>query len=244
MKKLLFCFVFLGLVSQVNAKAPSYDTTAVMILDHMSRILGELTSCSFTLTVVKDVPDPDLGVVISHEVSDVSFYGPDKMQVNKRGVRGHQGYWYNGTELSWYSYSENNFVVIAAPDNIIDMIDSLNATYGIEFPAADFFYPTFTDDMITQFEQITYRGTSMLGDRNCFQVAARNAEMSVQLWISNDATFLPVKMVISYTGKSDVQRYEATFSGWQINPELPSAMFDFTPPPGANQVTILAKQPK
>ena len=38
--------------------------------------------------------------------------------------------------------------------------------------------------------------------------------------------------------------YEAIFSDWQINPALPSAMFEFALPPGAHQVSILSRKSK
>ena len=242
MKKLLICLLFLGLFSAVHSQEKSYDTIAIAILDHMSAILGDLNSCRFKLDVESDIPDPDLGVVTDHETNDVSFAGPDKMLMHIQGDKGHRGYWYNGKTLTWYSFGENNYVVIDVPGNTIAMIDSVNDTFGIDFPAADFFYPTFTDDLINQSDYISYQGKTRLNDKTCLQIVATNKEMTLQFWISDEAMFLPMKMVIVYHGKSRVQRYEASFSDWQINPGLPSAMFDFALPPGAHQVTILSRK--
>ncbi len=243
MKKTLFCLIFLGIFAQSRSQAVSYDTVAVMILDHMSSILGELSSCSFRLNVTADIADPESGTITTHEISDVSFYGPDKMFVSiKGGEKGHRGYWYNGQKLIWYSFNENNFVVVDAPDNIVEMIDTINSTYGIEFPAADFFYPTFTDDLINRSENIFYKGKTNLDGQDCFHIVAKNQEMIIQFWITNNAMFLPLKFLINYTVKTNMQRYEATFSNWQINPELPPSMFEFTPPPSARQVSVAAAE--
>ena len=244
MKKLLICLLCLGLISTARSQEKKYDTLAIVILDHMSAILGDLHACRFSLNTVSDLSDPDLGVVTNHETSDVSFVGPDKMLMHIQGDKGHRGYWYDGKTLTWYSFAENNYVVIGVPDNTIAMIDSVNNTYGIDFPAADFFYPTFTDDLIDQSDYISYQGKTRLNEKSCFQIVATNKEFTVQFWISEEALFLPMKMVISYKGKSGIQRYEASFSNWQINPDLPSAMFDFALPPGANQVAILSRKSK
>jgi hypothetical protein len=238
MKKLLFFLMFPGLFTPALSQDKTYDTIAIVILDHMSAILGDLSSCRFRLDVESDLSDPDLGVVTNHEVSDVSFGGPDKMLMDILGDKGHRGYWYNGKTLTWYSFTENNYVVIEVPDHIITMIDSVHDTYGIEFPAADFFYPTFTDDLINQSEIISYQGRTRLNDKTCYQIVAKNKEMTIQFWISDEVLFLPVKMVIVYHDKSRFQRYEASFSDWQINPGLPPAMFEFALPPGAHQVSI------
>ena len=242
MKKLLFGLIFLGLFASAHSQEKSYDTMAIVILNHMSAIVGDLSSCRFRLNVETDLSDPILGVITSHEVSDVSFNGPDKLLMDLLSDKGHQGYWYNGSTLTWYSYTENNYVVIRVPDRTIAMIDSVNDTYGIEFPAADFFYPLFTDDLIEHSDKISYTGNTLVNARNCYQIVAVNKEFTVQFWISDDALFLPLKMVVVYTGKLPVRRYEATFSDWQINPGLPDAMFEFAPPPGASRVEILSRK--
>ncbi len=230
--------MFLGLFTPARSQDKTYDTIAIVILDHMSAILGDLSSCRFRLDTESDLSDPDLGAVTNHEVSDVSFSGPDKMLMDILGDKGHRGYWYNGRTLTWYSFTENNYVVIGVPDHIITMFDSVHGTYGIEFPAADFFYPTFTDDLIDQSDIISYQGRTRLNDKTCYQIVAKNKEMTIQFWISDEVLFLPMKMVIVYHDKSRFQRYEASFSDWQINPGLPPAMFEFALPPGARQVSI------
>ena len=242
MKKLLFFLIFLGLVASVRSQEKSYDTLAIVVLDHMSAIIGDLSSCRFRLSAESDVNDPGLGPVTGHEVSNVWLSGPDKMLIETWGDKGHRGYWYNGHTLTGYSFTENNYVVINVPGRTIAMIDSVNDTYGIDFPAADLFYPTLTDDLIELSESISYQGRTAIDDRTCFQVVAKNKEMTVQFWISDDVLFLPLKMVIVYNGKSPTRRYEATFSDWQINPGLPDAIFEFALPPGAHQVSILPRK--
>jgi hypothetical protein len=242
MRKLLICLVFLGLAVSVHSQEKSYDTLAIVVLDHMSAIIGDLNSCRFTLNAEIDVTDAQLGTVTSHEVSNVWFSGPGKMVIEIWGDKGHRGFWYSNSSLTWYSFTENNFVVIPVPDHTIAMIDSVNDTYGIDFPAADFFYPTLTDDLIGASDYIAFQGRTKIGDQTCFQVVATNKEMTVQLWISDEVLFLPLKLVIVYNGKSNTRRYEATFSDWQLNPLLPDAMFEFALPPGAHQVSILPRK--
>src|SRR5512133_1102776 len=133
MKKLLLCLFFLGLVISSRSQEKSYDTMAIVVLDHMSAIIGDLGSCRFTLDVESDVSDPILGTVTKHNVSNVWLSGPDKLLIESRGDKGHRGFWYNGQTLTWYSFSENNYVVIPVPNRTIAMIDSVNDTYGIDF---------------------------------------------------------------------------------------------------------------
>jgi hypothetical protein len=240
MKKMLFIFL-LSLSTQLFSQEFRFDSEAILILDKMSSIIGELSSCGFTLNTSVDQIDVELDLIKQFAIHQVYMVGPDKMLVNSRGEKGHRGFWYNGKQLAYYSYTENNYAVIDAPSNIIATIDTVNKTYGIDFPAADFFYPSFTDDLIDNNDEIIFVGKSIVNDKDCFHIIAKNKDMSTQIWISDDALFLPVKMVIVYYDVSPNEQYEATFSDWQINPEYPNAMFEFAPPASANKLKLIAK---
>lgn len=237
----MFLIFLLYLSVQLYAQESIYDTTALMILDRMSSMIGDLKSCSYTLHTSYDVIDVELGLIKYFNVNQVYMVGPDKMLIDSRGNKGHRGFWYNGKQLAYYSYSENNYAVIDAPPDIISTIDTVSKTYGIDFPAADFFYPSFTDDLIENNDEIIYLGKCVVNDKNCFHIIAKNSASSFQFWISDDALFLPLKMVIIDYDVNPNTQYEATFSNWQLNTEYPNAMFEFTPPANSNQLRLLAK---
>jgi hypothetical protein len=217
------------------------DPVAVYIMDHMSDIIGELTSCSYRLSTETDENHYQHGLIKHFGTHEVFMVGPDKMLVNTRNQHGHRGYWYDGDTLAYYSYTENNYGMIDAPANIISTIDSLYQTYDIEFPAADFFYPTFTDDMLDNFSKIIYLGNKIVEGKNCFHILASNEDMNIQLWVTDDALNLPYKFVITYKDQEPALQYQATFSNWEINPDLPTAIFEFIPPEGAREITIAPK---
>ena len=119
------------------------------------------------------------------------------------------------------------------------MIDTMNKTYGIEFPAADFFYPSFVDDILSDAKNLVYLGTTRVSGKECFHIAGTAADKTFQFWISNDAFTLPLKMVIVYTSKNMNPQYEAVLSDWQLNPSLPAALFTFNVPPGAKKIKMV-----
>ena len=223
------------------AQNSQIDTVAIMMLNKMGNLIGELESCSFTLKTSEDGIDVNLGLIKYFNVHQIYMVGPDKMLINSQGDKGHRGFWYNGKQLMYYSYTENNYGMIEAPSTILATIDSVNKNYGIDFPAADFFYPSFTIDLIEDYNNIIYVGKSKVDNTDCFHIIAQNEGMSVQIWISDDALFLPKKFVIVYYDVEPNQQYEATFSDWKLNPQLPNEMFEFTPPPRAEQLKLIAK---
>ena len=243
MKKiLLFLPLFwIGLLTSAQNKT---DSVAILILDQMSHVIGDLTSVDFTVETRNDVNDPMFGLVSQFSVNQVIFNGPDKMYINSNGFKGHRSFWYNGKLLVYYSFDENNFVIIETPPTTIETIDAINLNYGIDFPAADFFYPSFTEDLIAASTEIIFAGKNTIEGRECFLIISKQKEMTIQLWIENSVLFLPVKMLIMYQNKNQGLQYEATFREWKINPVLPDAIFNFIPPPGAREIKILAKTKK
>jgi hypothetical protein len=242
MKIIYYLTVVIVLINfRAIAQESDYDTTAILLLDRMGEVIGDLQSCSFSVSTSFDQPGDEIGLIKYFIVHQVYFSGPDKMLINSNGDKGHSGFWYNGKQLAYYSYSENNYAIIEAPSTTIATIDTVNKTYGIEFPAADFFYPSFTDDLIEHNDQIKFIGKSKIEDIDCFHIVAKNKDIITQIWISDDAFFLPVKLVISYSKTIPNTQYEATYSDWVLNPDLPNAVFEFTPPAGANKLRLIAK---
>ncbi|MGA9270735.1 MAG: DUF2092 domain-containing protein [Lutimonas sp.] len=226
--------------AQDASQTGQVDPVAVLILDKMSDLIGDLESCSFEVSNRLDVNDPDHGWVTEYSESTIIFDGPDKMHVHRNGEKGKEGFWYNGQEVSYYSYDQNNFVRIPAPDNTLATIDTLNIQYGTEIPAADFFYPAFTDDLLQAFPTILYLGKKPVDGEECYHIKASNDEMEVQFWISDKAYKLPVRYGIVYKKKSNMQ-YESHFTNWDLNPVIPPSVFDFMPPKNATAIKILAK---
>ena len=235
-KLIVFLSVFIG--CSTFAQTKKVDSTAVKILDRMSDVVGELSSVGFTLNTKVDEQNQDLGLVTNFTTYKVYFNGPSQMLIRADGTKGNQGYWYNGQQLAYYSFNENNYVIIETPETTIEMIAEVNDRYGVDFPAADFFNPTFTDDVLQNFDEVRFAGLQKIEGKDCFYIIVRRKDMSVQLWLANDAYMLPVKMIIMYLSSSEPNQYEATFSDWEINPFLPEVMFNFQPPPKAKEILI------
>jgi hypothetical protein len=241
MKKIIVAFlsVFIGFSSSAQTK--KIDSLAISILDRMSDVVGEMSSVSFTLKTQSDEMNQDLGIISNFTTNQVYFNGPSQMLIRANGDKGNNGIWYNGKELVFYSFNENNYAIIETPATTIEMIDEVNDKYGIDFPAADFFYPTFTDDILKNFDELKFAGLRNSEGKECFYIIIRRKDMTVQLWLANDAFTLPVKMIIMYQSSNDAKQYEATFSDWEINPFLPDVMFEFQPPPKAKEILIKPK---
>jgi hypothetical protein len=231
------------LLSLFPAKSYSQiDTLAVAILDSMSNNIGELETCSFRFAVDYDIISEDYGMITHSDAGTIFLKGPDKILMERQGDKGHKKFFYNGKTCSLYSFDRNNYATIPAPTTIIETIDSISMAYGVEFPAADVFYPDFVDDILDISDRMIYLGLTMIGIRECYHVAGVTDDFTYQLWVMTEKdNFTPMKLSIVYDKKPGKPRYSALYYDWKLNPELDDAMFEFTPPAGAEEITILKK---
>lgn len=237
-KKFSFVILICLLSAQLKAQSSRIDTVAVSILDKMSAMIGELSSCSATVHANYDVSSQELGLVKHSDEEQVYVGGADKLLVRSEGDRGSKQMLYNGKTLTYYSADKNHYAQVNAPSSLIEMIDYMNKEYGIVFPAADFLYPGFVDDILADASTLMLLGTTKVDGKNCFHIAGTAKDKTFQFWIADDAFSLPLKMVIVYTGKPLNPQYEARYTDWQVNPKLPASIFEFNPPPFAKKIKM------
>jgi hypothetical protein len=238
-KKIFLITVVIALSMQLKAQSSKIDTVAVSILDKMSAMIGDMGSCSVTVKANYDVHNQELGLVKHSNESQVYIQGPDKMLISSEGDKGSRSFYYDGNTLSYYSADKNQFAQIETLPTIVSMIDTVNKAYGIEFPAADFLYPTFVDDILAEAKNLVYLGITKVDDKECFHIAGTTDDKTFQFWISNDVFYLPVKVVIVYTKKELNPQYEAVLCNWKINPVFPDSLFEFNAPPNAKKIKFI-----
>jgi len=234
----LFLFIGLSLSNDLFAQTRKIDSSAVSILDRMSSLLGSMNSLSVKTLTNYDIRNKALGLVKHSNIHELYLHGPNKLYISSQGDRGERQYYYNGKSLILYSSERNTYSEAKAPENLISMIDTMHTQYGMEFPAADFFYPRFVDDIIGESTTLMYLGMTHIDGQECFHIAGVTKDKSYQFWISNGAYYLPVKMVIIYTDKDLNPQFEENFKDWKINPEIPDALFEFAPPPLAKKIKL------
>lgn len=238
----LCAFLILGLSNQVHAQTEKdIDEVAVNLLDKMSDVIGDIESCTFRLVKDEDFVNDDGMIERRRSRTTAYLKGPDRFTFRSRGNKSNKGFWYNGETLTYYSFDENNYVVLPTPNTSMATIDSVHVTFGIRFPAADLFYPSFTDDVLEAFDRVKFAGMKQIDGQDYFHVIAENSKLIFQLWIGNDGFYLP--QMYAYTIKGEQPRsVSAKFDLWELGVELPDPMFEFSPPDGARLISIMAQE--
>jgi hypothetical protein len=237
--KVILCLLGLVLVTGSNLRAQNLDTSALYIMQRMNSTLKNMTSCTVHVQAFYDTPTDDLGLIKRSKEEEVYARFPDKLMIDNKEDNERHGLVYNGKQLTYYSYENNTYSnVDNVPATVLETIQVLSSTYGIEVPAADFFYPSFVDDIKSTAITLSLIGKSTINGKECFHIAGKDSTMSYQFWIQNDALFLPAKMVIVYNNRPGIPQYEAIYSSWNLNVDIPASVFEFIVPPHSQKIAI------
>jgi len=239
-KKILIIFksIFIsGILFCSSISYSQYDSVAVVLLDKMSEKLNNTKSASFTSYAEFDKQSPNSGLITHSEEAKVYLRGPDKIHVSYKGDNGQKSYYYNGKTFTYYSLTNNQYSVIEAPATNIETIDLLHNDYGMEFPVADFLYPGFVDDLISNSKNLIYLGVTDIDGKEASHIAGIGIhdKMSYQFWIYNQ-TFLPAKVKIVYLDLPGNPQYECKYINWDTDIVLQDSMFEFQIPTGSKKV--------
>ncbi len=215
------------------------EEEAINALDSTTETIGKLTSCSVSISNTSE--EFEDGTLQTHtRQSDIYLREGNKLHIYTVADGERKGFWYNGSELSVFRFDEAVYDVTAAPKTTLAMIDSVNKTFKVDFPAVDVFYPTLTDDVITNFDTVLYLGTREVDGILCKEINALSKTMDVYL-LTDSATNLPVQLEIYGRGDKKGESYVANYSLWKLNPNLPDEMFKFSPPSNATKASIFKK---
>lgn len=241
MKKLLLFALTFWVSLSLSAQEIYHDSTALMILDKMGEYIGELNSVKFKTKTSQDVAYSDDFFIKEYKTSEIIFQGPNRFASKIRQHDTDHFYYYNGSQMVYYSMQGNFHTVADAPETSLETLDWLKDEFGIEVVATYFLYPNFTGDLTETMEYIEFLGEAELDGETFFHIGGANAEMTFQIWISQDLAMKPKKMVMTYFGEPYSRQLEIDFDSWEVNEVYPNSIFEFMPPPNSKQITWTSK---
>ncbi len=242
MKKILL-FSLLGLLStSIRGQEIQHDSAALHILDKVAEYFGELNSLKFTTRTAEDVGLADNFFIKEFKSAEFIFQGSNKLagKVNRNGSD--HFYYYNGSQMVYYSVEGNFYTAADAPRTTLEMLNWLDEEFGVKLVLADFLYPDFSLSLVESMDYIQYLGSTTLDGKQVLHIGTANESMTVQLWISQDLELKPVKVVLTYLDEPYARQTEVSFDSWEVNQTYPTSVFEFLPPPSSNQITWTQKK--
>jgi hypothetical protein len=137
---------------------------------------------------------------------------------------------------------ENVYATVAKPGSVDEAIAYFVQDLGLRLPLAELLNSNLAQHLPAQVRVADYVESSSIAGVPCDHLALRGDEADMQVWVAQGQQPLPRRLVITYRQADGRPQFWAQFSDWNLSPEVPDALFAFTPPPGAAQIAFSPRQ--
>lgn len=236
-------FASIPVIAAEPSSAPPVEERAVEILQNAAGYLSKTKQFKFRAEATFDMVQGSGQKLQFSARLKVSARRPDRISVSlERDDGTRRGVWYDGKNVTILEMSENVYGTIPVPGNIDGMLDYLDEEVAARVPLADLLYSDLSF-LWTLAESGIFVGETFVDGVLCDQLAFRNKTLDWQLWIEKGTKPLFRKVVLTYKDKAGQPQFAAFLDQWDLAPELPDSLFEFSPPKGAEKIRFLSVAP-
>ncbi len=220
-----------------TADSSTVTPEAQAVLNNMTTYLKSLNAFSIHSNSTRDEV-VEFGYKLQHnESSTLTIKRPNLLRSEISGDIRDRTVVYNGKDFVMYSPDQNVYTRVPAPDTIGKLIGGLlNA--GIELPALDVLYQSYTGNIADDVRGGILVGESMVEGVLCDHLAFRQAEVDWQIWVEKGAKPLLRKLVVTTRYAVGDPQYQ-TILHWNVNPKIDQSTFVFKAPKGATEIPFV-----
>lgn len=228
------CILMLCLSSPVMAQGEPPGVEE--LLRQMSSNLASLESFRFTATVgFDDVPVPDIKVKYAGSMA-LSLRRPDRLRVSYQDELTDREVWIDGAAVTVLVPGNKHWASVPAAPSIDATLDRFEADYGVSLPLDDFIRSDPYTILMAGAKAMRYIGLSEVHGVPCHHLIVGQEDIVWQIWIEAGDRMLPRQLVITYRNLPLAPEYIAVLRDWELDPELPDAIFLPEIPADATQI--------
>lgn len=208
-------------------------------LKRSADFLAAQSSYSFRANIAFDVVQMNGQKLEFGSVKEITVRRPDRVRIDTVQRDGDvRVFTFDGKQIAIDLPSENAYVTIEKPGTLDAAIDYLVEDLQTPAPLHDFLMSNFFTEVGDKIHSGFYVGEDDFGKTRCDHLAFRSSKVDVQVWIEVGDRPLPCRLVITHPAEQDSPQFKAHFIGWDLKPKAPDEMFHFTPPKGAEKLSI------
>ena len=244
MKKWFFCRLCLLLMSVpvlsgAQEIKPSIDPQADNTLRQMSAYLGGFQQFTFHIENSVDTLLPCKQKLQLSRAVDMFVKRPNRLRANIDGDRVSQELYYDGKSITLYGKDVNVYASLDAPPTIDAAMDYAIASYGLVAPMVDLIYGDSYEILIESVQSGSYVGLSKVFGVECHHLAFQEAQTDWQIWIENNKTPLPRKIVITSKWVAGAPQLTTFLNNWDASTPIKDSIFSFKAPDTAEKIEFL-----
>jgi hypothetical protein len=170
----------------------------------------------------------------------IAMRRPDRLVGDAAGDALNRSFWYDGKTFAALDKEQYVWAAGAVPATVDQALDWVFERTGTVVPLADFLYADSYTRLMADVQRGVYLGIHEAAGVPCHHLSFEQATIDWQLWIDAGPEPLPRKLVITYKTEDEVPQYSVTIRKWNLQAQLPDALFAFSPPEGARRIDVVA----
>ena len=228
----------------VSARSDA-DERAAKRVEAMASFLAKAPRLSVTADNTYDVVQDSGQKIEFGEQRVMTLRRPDRARIeaNRRdGTR--RGLVFDGKQIAVFDVDQKVYATAAKTGTTDAAFDYYKNDLDMRLPLSDLLasdLPQKVSDMLGSARLV---GEETVNGVATDHVALRGDTADLQLWIARTGDPLPQRLVITYRLAEGQPQHEASFSGWNLAPDVPDSAFTFTPAEGAQEIPFLVPQPE
>jgi hypothetical protein len=244
---LLLMIALGGMLVGVPTPSPAaseQDERAMTILKRSTSFLSQTQRFSVMVDSGFDVVQASGQKIEFGETRKIVIRRPDhaRIDITKRDG-GASGFIFDGQEIAVFNTRENVYATTAKPGTLDAAIAYFIEDLDMRFPLAEMLSSTFAEALPAKVHASAYVEMASIANVPCDHLAFRGDQADLQMWIAQGDEPLPWRMVITYKNAPGQPQFWAQFSDWSVSPDVPDALFVFTPPAGAARIAFATPKP-
>ena len=170
---------------------------------------------------------------------DVTVRRPDRVIVDYRDDLSAKRFWYDGKAGTLLDVVHEKYSRTDLPGDIDAAVDRLQERYGLALPLADLISSDHFEVLEERALAWGYVGVHDVEGTPAHHIAIVGEDADLQLWIQEDGSPLPLKLVVTYKNVPMAPQYQAVLMDWELGAEVSADGFEPSLPAGAQQVEFL-----
>jgi len=170
----------------------------------------------------------------------VTIRRPDRARIDViRRDGSHRGVLFDGTQLAVFDLDQKVYATVAKPGTVDAAFDYFVNDLDMRLPLRELLKSNLPRELGDFLGSARFVAQEHLGGAATDHVAFRGHDADVQMWIPRDGDPLPKRIVITYRKAEGQPQFEADLDAWNLTPDVPDALFTFTPAAGAEQIPVV-----
>lgn len=206
----------------------------------MAKLVAGAERLSVTADCTWDVVQ-DTGAKIEFgERRTMTLRRPDRARVETTRRDGtHRGVVFDGKQLAVFDVEGKVYATAAKTGTVDDAFAFFKNDLGMRVPLSDLLASDLPKTLAGMSSGARLVGGEAVNGVATDHVALRGDTADVQLWIARGDDAFPQRLVVTYRLADGQPQFAATFSDWNLAPDVRDAAFAFVPAAGAHEIPFL-----